>query len=260
MKTLRKYRAIYKEFFKTSFSESLSFRMDYLVQNLMKLSFLCTSFLTAGFIFNHIEAIGFWNQPEFFFFLSFVVAVDQTHHLFFSHNFWELSGSVRLGKLDFTLLKPASEFFIVFTRRLAIPIIFTTLLSYILIVYFGRETELSWIAWISLPFCLFLSVMLLFGIEVLISLFNFITIEGQGINQVRIQLQHFLRWPDFVYKNPFRLWMLPCLAITSIPVRWLLDSHYWTWLLFMILGTAGVWGGIAFFWPKAVRLYESPSS
>ena len=260
MKTLYKYGAIYREFFKTSFSESLSFRLDYLVQNLMTLSFLCTSFLTAGFIFNHIKAIGFWNQTEFFFFLSFVVAVIQTHHLFFSHNFWELSADVRLGTLDFILLKPASEFFIVFTRRLAIPIIPTAIMSYSLLIYFGWETGLSWTAWLTLPLCLFLAVILLLGIEVLISLFNFITIEGGGVNQVRIQLQHFLRWPDFVYKNPLRLWLLPCLAVTSIPVRWLLDFRYWTWMLVMILGTAAIWGCIAFFWPKAVNLYESPSS
>lgn len=260
MKTLYKYGAIYKEFFKTNLSESLSFRLDYLIQNLMTLSFLATSFLTADFIFDHIETIGFWNQTEFFFFLSFVVSVNQTHHLLFSYNFWALSRHVRLGTLDFILLKPASGFFIIFTHHLAIPVTFTTMVSYGLMIYFGREVGLSGIAWLTLPLCLFLAVMLLLGIEVLISLLNFITIEGHGVNQIRIQLQHFLRWPDFIYKAPVRSWMLPCLAVTSVPVRWLLNFDYWTWMFLMFLGTAGLWSFIAVFWPKAVHLYESPSS
>ena len=260
MKILGKYLSVYKEFFKTSFSESLSFRMDFQLQNLMNLSFLCTSFFTADFIFNHVEAIGFWNQTEFFFFLAFVFAVDQTHHLLFAYNFWELSRDVRLGTMDFTLLKPTSSFFIIFTRRLAVPVILTVILSYGLVIYFGWKVGLSWMAWLTLPLCLILALMLLLGIEVLIAMFNFITIEGIGINQVRLQMQHFLRWPDFIYKNPYRLWMLPFLAVTSIPARYLLDFHYWHWLSLMALGTVGIWICVAFFWPKAVHLYESPSS
>ena len=260
MKTLRKYTAVYGAFFKTSFSESLSFRMDFPLQTLMNLVFLCTSFLTAGFIFNHIEAIGFWNREEFFFFLAFVFAVDQTHYLLFTVNFWNLSRDVRLGNLDFHLLKPVSGFFIVFTRHLAIPGLFTVTMSYGLLVYCGFQAGLSLSAWIMLPVCLCLALALLLGIEVLISLLNFITVEGMGINQIRLQIQHFLRWPDFVYKNPFRLWMLPFLAVTSFPVRFLLDFQYRTWMALMAGGTVAVWLCVIFLWPKAVNLYESPSS
>lgn len=260
MKSLYKYFALYREFFKTSLSEELSFRANFILQTLMNISFIGVYFFTSIFIFDHIEHIGLWNKQEFLLFLSFVFAVDQTHYLMFSFNFWMFSDDVRMGNLDFHLLKPFPSLFIILLKRLAIPGIVTVLLSYTLLIYFGIQSGLSLLAWLSLPICLLASLLLLLGFEVLISIFNFWTVEGMGVNQVRLQLQHLCRWPDFIYKNPGRLWLLPFLAITSIPIRWVLDLSYWAWFSIMLVGISLLWTGIIFLWPKTLRFYESPSS
>ena len=260
MKWIYKYFSLYREFFKTSLSGELSFRVNFALQSLMNVSFIGVYFFTSIFIFNHIEHIGLWNKEEFLFFLSFVFAVDQTHYLLFSFNFWMFSEDVRLGQMDFHLLKPFPSLFIMLVRRLAVPGIFTVLLTYSMLIYFGLQAHLSFWHWLSLPFCLLLSLALLLGIEVIMSLFNFFTVEGTGVNQARLQLQHFCRWPDFIYKNPARLWFLPFLAITSIPVRYLLDMSYWIWLALMFFGTLLLWLAVIFLWPKALNFYESPSS
>ena len=260
MGTITKYLSLYKEFFKTSLSEELSFRVNFTLQSLMNISFIGVYFFTSVFIFNHVERIGLWNEKEFLFFLSFVFAVDQTHYLMFSLNFWQFSSDILFGELDFHLLKPVPSLFIVFLRRLAIPGFFTIFLTYSMVIYFGIQVNLSPIAWLSLPFCLFLSLSLLLGIEVIISLLNFFTVEGMGVNQIRLQVQHLCRWPDFIYKNPGRLWLLPFLAITSVPVHWIFDLTYWIWLVIMFLGVILLWSFIFFLWPKALRFYISPSS
>ena len=192
--------------------------------------------------------------------MSFVFAVDQTHYLVFAPNFWGFSEDVLLGKLDFHLLKPFPSLFIVLLRRVAVPGIFTLTLAYLMVIYFGMQVGLSAIAWLSLPLCLLLSLFLLLGIEVLISLFNFFTVEGMGINYARLQIQHLCRWPDFIYKNPARIWLFPLLAITSIPVRWIVDMSYWTWLIAMFFGVLLLWCCIIFLWSRALNFYESPSS
>ena len=260
MKTIYKYLSLYKEFFKTSFSEELSFRANFTLQSLMNVSFIGVYFFTSIFIFDHIERIGLWDETEFFLFLSFAFAVDQTHHLIFATNFWEFSEDIRLGRLDFHLLKPFPSLFTVLFRRLAVPVIFTVLLTYSMVIYFGIQVGLSFLVWLSLPLCLLLSLFLLLGIEMLISFFNFFTVDGSGINQARLQIQHFCLWPDFIYKNPARLWFFPFLAITSIPVRWILDMTYWSWLVAMLFGVLLLWFLVLFLWPKALSFYESPSS
>ena len=257
---MKKYLQIYKEFFRTCFNLNMSFPMNFTLQTLMNLVFLITSFLTASFIFIHVENIGLWNKEEFLFFLSFVFALDQTHYLFFSFNFWQFARDIRLGQLDFHLLKPAHSLFIVFTRNLAIPGLITAFISWLLLIYFGIKADINWIQWICLPLLLFLGLMFLLAIEILISLFNFLTVEGLGVNQVRLQLQHLCRWPDFIYKNPVRKWLLPFLAVTSVPGRFLIDMSYGNWVFFMTLGTVILWVILLFLWPKALFLYKSPSS
>ena len=260
MKALYKYVFLYREFFKTSLSRELSFRSNFLIQSLMNISFIAMYFFTSLFLFNHIEHIGPWNKTEFLFFIAFVFAVDQTHYLFFSFNFWEFSEDVLLGTLDFHLLKPFHSLFTVLFRTAAIPGIFTICVSYSLLIYFGILSDLNLLTWLSLPFCILLSVLFLLGIEVLISLLNFFTVEGMGINQLRLQVQHFCRWPDFIYKNPGRVWLLPFLIINSIPVRWIFDFSYWSWMAWMFCGLIFLWSLVFFLWPKALSCYESPSS
>jgi len=239
----------------------MSFRFNFSLQVLMNLCFMGTFFFTANFIFNHIESIGFWNKHQFFFFLAFAFAVDQIHYLIFSHNFWQFSEDVRLGRFDFHLLKPISSLMIVFTREVAIPALLTIILSLWLLVYFGMQLNLPSTSWFFLPVGLFVSLFFLVGIEILISMFNFITVEGSGINQVRLQLQHFCRWPDFIYKNPMRFILIPLLLITSCPVRFLLQpTIYWSWFVIMIGGTFILWTMIYKIWSKVICVYESPSS
>ena len=258
---MKKYLSVYREFFKSSLSEDLSFRANFILQSLMNASFIGVYFFTSIFIFDHIEQIGIWNKDQFLFFLCFALFVDQIHYLIFSFNFWIFSDEVRLGAFDFTLLKPYPSLFITFFKRLATPGVFTVVLALCMLIYFGLKTDLSAWMWLSLPFCVVLSLALLLSIEVLISIFNFFTIEGIGINQARLQVQQLCRWPDFIYKNPARLWLLPFLAITSIPVRYLLNFSYWIWLVLLFAGVCLLWSMIIFFiWPKALNFYESASS
>ena len=255
-----KYLFLYREFLKTSLSEELSFRFNFTLQSVMNISFIGVYFFTSVFIFDHIEHIGPWDETEFLLFLSFALAVDQTHYLIFASNFWGFSDDVRLGTLDFHLLKPVPSLFIVLLRRIAVPGVFTLLLTCFMVVYFGVQVGLNPLIWFSLPFCLLLSLFLLLGLEVLISLFNFFTIQGFGLNQARLQIQHLCRWPDFIYKNPARLWLFPFIAITSIPVRWMIDINYWSWLIGMFSGVLLLWFFVILLWSKALSFYESPSS
>ena len=260
MKAFYKYASLYGEFFKTSLSRELSFRFNFLFQSLMNISFLSMYFFTSLFIFDHVESIGPWNKTEFLFFISFVFAVDQTYYLFFVSNFWEFSEDIRMGTLDFHLLKPFHSLFTVLFRNAAIPGIFTICVSYSLLIYFGIQADLMFSIWLSLPFCILLSVFFLLGIETLISLLNFFTVEGMGINQIRNQAQHLCRWPDFIYKKPGRIYLLPFVIINSVPVRWILDTNYWNWMVFMLGGLICLWFLVFFLWPKALNFYESPSS
>ncbi|MBC6415775.1 MAG: ABC-2 family transporter protein [Bdellovibrionales bacterium] len=258
---MRQYLQIYKEFFLISLAEELSFRLNFLLQSLMNISFLGVYFLSSFFIFDHVSLIGLWTKEQFLFFLSFALVIDQIHYLLFSFNFWVFSENIRTGYFDFILLKPVSSFFIVFFKEVAITGILTVILTLPILIHFGLKLELSFWIWLSLPVCLFFALALLLGLEVIISLLNFLTVEGMGVNQMRLQIQQLTRWPDFIYKKNIKWFLFPFLAITSIPVHSMLDRSYWFYFIGMMLGVFILWTLILFWlWPKGTRYYESASS
>ena len=258
---MKKYLLIYKEFFKLSFAEALSFRFDFILEFFMNICFIGAFFFNSIFIFQHVDFIGIWNREEFLFFLSFVLLLNQAHSFFIDLNYWSFSKNIQTGNLDFILLKPISALFITFFNRLMIPSFSTVLISLYLLVYFGLQLDLNLAVWLSLPFCFFLSMALLCGIEIIISLLNFLTIEGRGIQQIRFQAHEILQWPDFIYQKQLRFFLMPFLAISSIPVHWILNTSYWSWLLIMVLATFTLWFLIiVWLWPKGLSFYESASS
>ena len=258
---VKHYFQIYIEFFKTSLVQDLSFRTNFLLLSLMNICFMAVYFSTSFFIFNHVDQIGLWKKEEFLFFISFALLVDQIHFFMLSSNFWMFSDHIRSGDFDFVLLKPISSIFVTFFNRITISSVFTILVALSSVIYFGSQLDLSVGAWISLPLCLFSSLALLLGIEVIMSLLNFFTIQGFGVNQFRLQVQELTRWPDFIYKNPARFLLVPFLAITSFPVRWILNFNYWFWFVLMLAGAFLGWLLIIFWlWPRALNLYESASS
>ena len=258
---MKKYFYIYREFFKTSLLQDLSFRANFILHSIMNVCFMAVYFFTSFFIFNHVENIGLWSKSDFLFFLSFALLVDQIHFFILSFNFWMFSDDVLMGTFDFHLLKPAGSLFITFFNRLATPGLFTIPIALGFCIYYGLKLDFSVWLWLSLPFCVLSSLLLLFGLELIISTLNFFTIEGFGVNQARIQIQQLSRWPDFIYKNPFRLFLIPFLAISSIPVRWILDMSYWSWFALMWAGVFLLWLAILFFiWPQSLKYYESASS
>ena len=258
---MKKYLLIYKEFFKTSLSEALSFRFNFILQFFMETCFIGAFFFNSIFIFHHVDFIGIWNKEEFLFFISFVLLSDQIHYLLVAGNYVGFSNSLLTGDFDFTLLKPISSLFITFFHRLTIPCFSTILISLCLFIYFALQLDLSLAVWLSLPFCLFLSLALICGISISISFLCFFTIEGGGINQIRSEMQYMSSWPDFIYKKYFRFFLMPFLAATSIPVRWILNTSYWSWLLIVILATVTLWFCIIFWlWSKGLNFYESASS
>ena len=111
---IRHYLVVYYGLFSNCFSQALSFRVNFLLMFAVDLAFYFSSYASVSIIFDHVDTIGMWNREQFLFFISFVIAVDQLSMTFFAMSFWELSRDLKLGKLDFLLLKPIGLLFPIF--------------------------------------------------------------------------------------------------------------------------------------------------
>jgi ABC-2 type transport system permease protein len=263
MRRLLWYLRTYREFLATSAAEAMSYRAHFVLLMVMELTFYATSLAGVDLIYGHVERIGVWRRDEFLFFLSYMLAVDELHMTLVSESFWILSDDIRTGTLDQKLLKPLSLFFTIFFRHIRVASFLMMPVSWGLLLYFGTRAGLPWWGWLAIPPLLLLSFALLVAIEVLVSTAMFVTIDGTGINFLRMQMQQVSRWPDFVFSPLPRRVMtvaVPLLVIGNAPVRFLFDPGDTALLLWMVPALGVVLALNSWLWRRALRGYSSASS
>jgi len=257
------YWNIYKEFINTNISEASSFRLSFILIILLDLVFYLSALGTVHVIYDHVEAIGPWNKNQLMFFTAFMLCVDHLHMALISESFWRLSADIRMGNLDFILLKPVHSLFTVFFRYIRPSALFNAFIIWGTTIYFGLQIPLSALSWVLLPFFIILSFSLLAILEFIISASMFWITEGIGINFLRMQIQQLSRWPDFIYqyftRKTFTI-AIPILLIGSAPVHFLYDPRQWEYLLGLFVALVVSLLVLLKVWSLALNRYESASS
>jgi ABC-2 type transport system permease protein len=254
---------LYRIFVSNCFAEALTYRLHFVLLMAMDILFYLSVLGSVDFLFAHLDHIGPWGRTDFMFFMAFMLAVEHLHMTFVSENFWTFSYDIRMGQLDFILLKPVGALFVVFFRSMRPATLLNAVFPWFWLVHFGTQLDLGWAQWALLPLLVLLALALQVSIEILMSLSMFWIVESMGVNFLRMQLQQLSRWPDFVYRyvaQKFFSFVVPVLLIGSAPVKFLRDPHQWqgmVWLLFL-MGVS--WVLIGYFWRKGLRAYESASS
>lgn len=260
---MKNYLQVYKKFFETSLAEASSFRTSFFLIMLMDLIFYFTSLSSVSFIYDHVSTIGPWNKQQLLFFITFMLAMDHLHMTIVSENFWELSVKIRTGTLDFDILRPLSSLFSVFFRYVRTSSMFNTPFVWGMLIYFGYQVKLNFYQWILVPPFIILGFVLFVMIEMCISVAAFWTIEGWGINFLRMQFQHLARWPHFIYSYfPRKILtiLLPVLLVGSGPVSFIYNLNEYQ-LLLGLIGHIFVFAILLrFLWSLGLRKYDSPSS
>lgn len=263
MKTIRPYLAVLHQQFLNSFAKVMAFRLSMILSGLVELSVFLTFYLTANFLFNHVETLGSWRRPEFMFFTFWYLTVMTTHNAFLAANFWNFSMEIRTGALDFRLLRPLGSLFDVFTAIQRPTSIMMIPVQVGFLTYYGTQVHLSPLSWILLPVLLFLSFALVALIEMAIVMTVFWTKGGEGINFVRMQAQQFQRWPDFMFPDAIRrvfVQVVPILIAISFPVRFAINNQEWIGVLATLFAIGALWLVVRIMWREGLKHYESASS
>ena len=257
------YIRVYIGFVQTCFIEAMTFRTHFFLLIIMDLFFYFSTIATIDIIFDHVATIGLWGRYEMLFFVSVMLAINQLHMTFISESFWELSLTIRTGLLDFVLLKPIGTIFSVFFRYFRPGSSLNMFATWSMVIYYGIQVQLSWAAWIILPFVVLSGFLLAAGMEMIIACSMFWLLEGNAINFLRLELQQLARWPDFIYGTLVRRVLtvfFPVLLVGNAPVRFILNFQDWRPLLGLGIALIIVWSLLGVVWKRALNAYESASS
>jgi ABC-2 type transport system permease protein len=117
-RTFGKYIRLLADLARYTLTRELSFRGNFLVK--VSVEVLWLGILIAFFrtVFARTSTLADWSEPQYFFFVGCFFALNGLIETLFMENCNEFGELIRTGDLDFLLLKPIDEQFLVSCRRI----------------------------------------------------------------------------------------------------------------------------------------------
>lgn len=114
----RRYLRLLAAFARFSLAQELAFRGNFLAKITVELLWLGLLLVFYGTVFSQTEQVANWSQWEYLFFVGCYFAIEGIIETFFLANAMAFADLVRTGELDFYLLQPIDEQFLISCRTI----------------------------------------------------------------------------------------------------------------------------------------------
>jgi ABC-2 type transport system permease protein len=272
------YLRVLATFARNSFVRDMTFRGNFLIEAVTSLGWASMNLAFYVLIFRYTPMIGAgtgWGRYEFFLFFATGLLISSLVQTFFMTNADELSDLIRLGGLDFILLKPMDTQFLVSLKRIdwsSLPnfAVGAALLAYALVElhYAPGPTEI-----LLYPLYLACGVVIYYSLMMTMAAATVWMGRNLTLLDFWFYLTNFNRFPMEIYGGPYGLplrWLLtfiiPVLVVVNVPAEILLrplrPEMPRDWLLpaFTLLATAASLALSRWTFQRAIASYRSASS
>lgn len=110
---LLRYTRLYSAFIRFGFSRELAFRANFLAKVCVEIIWLFLMLVFYKAIFRQSNSVAGWSEQQYLFFVGCYMLLEAILEGFFLSNCVNFSDLVRSGELDFYLLKPIDEQFLI---------------------------------------------------------------------------------------------------------------------------------------------------
>jgi len=118
MHTAARYLRLWLAFARFGLVRELAFRTNFLVKITVEVLWLSILLIFYRTVFQQTRLVADWNEGEFLFFVGCYFALGGLVETLFLENCNEFADLVRTGDLDFFLLKPIDEQFLITCRKI----------------------------------------------------------------------------------------------------------------------------------------------
>ena len=118
MRRPARYFRLLSAFAGFSLANEMAFRGNFLIKVLVEVLWLGILLIFYDTLFKHTGDVAGWNAHQYLFFLGCYYTLEGTIETLFLENALEFTELVRTGNLDFYLLKPLDEQFLVSLRKI----------------------------------------------------------------------------------------------------------------------------------------------
>lgn len=250
-------------------NRELAFRGNFLVK--VSVEVLWLGILVAFYrtVFARTSHVAHWSEPDYFFFVGCFFALNGLIETLFLENCNEFAELVRTGDLDFLLLRPIDEQFLITVRRIdwgtAPNVLMGGILMVIALVQKGWHFDLVRVLSFFVTFAC--------GTAIAYSFMLFLTslsvwlVRNQSLMEMWWLFSSLARYPKEIFAGRwaeplgnFFTFMVPILVVSNVPAN-VMVRVFDPWMVVLTLVAAGelLYFSRRFF-QHALRSYRSASS
>ncbi|MCL4867381.1 MAG: ABC-2 family transporter protein [Anaerolineae bacterium] len=262
---MRRYLRVLATFYKAAFLADLEYRANFVSSLVLSLVALGWSVAGAVVFFQHTDQLGGWSLNEllivlglFVFFLGFV-------DVFISPNVQDFMEHIRVGTMDFILLKPINAQFHTSLRRLNVWRLADMVLGIALVLWAISQLEtrpqpLTVLYFIILCLC---ALLILYSLIMLLITSAFWFVQLENIMELLFTFYEAGRFPVTIFPGWVRViltFVVPIAFITTVPASVLLARLDGLFVVYAAGIAAALFIACILFWNYAIRHYSSASS
>jgi ABC-2 type transport system permease protein len=264
LRPTKRYWRIYSTFWTSSLRRELEYRANFFAKIANNVVWIAFFVLVLLVIYGRTESVAGWSRSESLI-LGATVFVQGAVAAAFFFSLQEIPQQVRLGTLDFVIVKPVDSQFWVSSRRFLFDQIGTILAGIAMLVVGVVQQGAAigadqWAAY----FILSLSGLLLlyaFNLALMTTGIWFVRVDNLWV--LVESVQSVARYPMDIYSAGVQrvfTFILPLAFFATIPTRQLLGPPDWNMVGLGVVWAASSMIGARLFWRFALKHYASASS
>jgi ABC-2 type transport system permease protein len=251
-------------------ARELAFRANFLVKVFVEVLWLSILLAFYKTIFAKTSVVADWGETEYLFFVGCYFALEGILETFFLENCNEFADLVRTGDLDFYLLKPIDEQFLVTCRKIdwstAPNFLMGVSVMGLALWQMGWEFDAGQAGLFLLMFgC---GIAIAYSFLLLLTSTSMWFMRNQSLFEMWWLFTSLMRYPKEIFSQSwawpigiFFTFIVPVLLVVNIPARTMVKTFYEPgFILFMLVVTVILLWASRRFFKFALGLYRSASS
>ena len=271
MRGAGRYFRLVRAFARFALMTEMSFRANFLVKVAVEMIWLFLMLIFYYSIFRYTNHIAHWGQAEFLCFLGCYYALAAVIETFFLENCNEFASLVRSGDLDFYLLQPIDEQFLITFRKIEWSSSASILFG-VCVALFGLTRIPGWtfdVGWMGLFVLLFLcGVAMAYSFLLILMSTAVWLVRNQSLMELWWLFSTLMRYPREIFfvsrlASPmgwFFSFVVPVLLIVYVPAQTMLKAVEPRFVAFTLTATVLLLWLSRQFFRRALQSYRSASS
>ncbi len=265
-----RYVRLFSAFARFGLATEMAFRANFLIKLVVEAMWLAILVVFYEVIFSKTNLVAGWDRESYLFFVGCHYALSGVIETFFLENCTGFAELVRTGDLDFYLLRPIDEQFLVTVRRIDWSTLPNILQGVGIMVYAllarGKPIAVEQvIAFLVLFAC---GCAMAYSFLLMLSSLSVYMVRNQSLLEMWWLFTTLMRYPREIFRTTtwsrpigvFFTFVVPVLLVVSIPADAMLGLLKARFAALMVLATVVLLLVSRWFFRRALRAYRSASS